>query len=202
MPGRNIYKDYVTDSYYHIYNRGVNKELIYKDNQDYEVFLGIVKRYLGTAAVSKPNRVSYKSHRGCVELLTYCLMPNHFHLLVFQNENDAMTNFMRSLSVSYSMYFNKKHKRQGPLFQQRYRAVRIDDDSQLLHISRYIHLNPDDYKHYKWSSYEYYTGRKHANWLNLGRILELFEEDYIQFIADYKANRDESKVLEGVLLDD
>lgn len=203
MPSRNIYKHYLPDTYYHAYNRGLNKQPIFLDEHDYTVFLGLLKRYLGTQPEIKSNRQPHPSYRDHVELLAFCLMPNHFHLFMYQTDPEGMKQLLKSLSVSYNMYFNKRYRRVGPLFQQRYKAVNITDDSQLLHISRYIHLNPDAYNTYKWSSLPYYVGTKQADWLQPGRILEQFNgpADYQQFVDEYKDRRDELALLKDELAD-
>lgn len=201
VPSRNIYKDYLEDSYYHIYNRGVAKGPIFLDEQDYSVFLSLIKRYLSLKAEKNQINIEYPNYYNRLELLAYCLMPNHFHLFVYQHDADSMKQFMKSLSVAYSMYFNKKNKRVGPLFQQRYKAVRIVDDSQLLHVSRYIHLNPSDYNNYEWSSYQYYLNKRHADWLLPRRILDLFNGDYEKFMKEYKQNHDELELLKQELED-
>jgi putative transposase len=194
MPVRNIYKDYAPESYYHIYNRGVNKDKIFLDERDYATFLSLIKRYLGTEASRRQNYQFYPNYYGAVELLAYCLMPNHFHLFIYQIETSAMTNFMKSLSVAYCMYFNRRYKRVGPVFQQRYKAVRIIDDSQLLHITRYMHMNPEDYRDYEWSSLGYYLSHRSADWLRPKRMLELFNNDsYADFLGEYEDRRAELK---------
>ena len=99
------------------------------------------------------------------------------------------------------MYFNKKYNRVGPLFQQRYRAVLIGDDSYLLHISRYIHLNPNNYMNYEWSSLPYYLGNKHASWVKPGQVLELFDDNYISFVRDYESTKDEIDAYKHMLAD-
>lgn len=202
MPGKNIYKDYVEDSYYHIYNRGINKSPIFIDNQDFAVFLGLIKRSLSREVENSKRQPRYTTFFDDIDMLAFCLMGNHFHLFVYQKSNNkAIAEFMRSLTTAYVMYFNKKYKRIGPLFQQRYRAVRIVDDSQLLHISRYIHLNPDNYTDYEWSSYDYYLGKKHADWLDTERVLSLFDGDYAEFVLDYKDMHDELEQLKSELAD-
>jgi REP element-mobilizing transposase RayT len=200
MPGRNIYKEYVSDSYYHIYNRGVNKQLIFKTKQDYVFYLSLLKRYLGDKTQLNKNGVNHPNYSNDADLLTFCLMGNHFHLLVYQKEDPAViTKLMRSVTSSYSMYFNKTHNRVGPLFQQRYRAVRLTDDSQLLHITRYIHLNPANFNQYEWSSYPYYIGNKQASWVKPGRILGLFSGDYKDFVESYKPKHDELEEIKAFL---
>lgn len=192
MPGRNVVKEYLEESYYHIYNRGVNKNNIFLDRQDRIVFLGLLKRYLGDEVDKKPNRSLYPNYQKDLQLLAYCLMNNHFHFFVFQQSNMAIADFMKSLTVAYSMYFNKRYNRVGAVFQQRYRAVRITNDWQLLHLSRYIHMNPRNYVDYEWSSLAYYLGNRQASWIKPDRINELFgETDYLEFLKEYEDRRDE-----------
>ena len=204
MPGRNLIKDYAEESYYHIYNRGVDKQPVFLSEQDYTVFLGLLKRYLGSGIEKRPNRINQANYFNDVELLAFCLMGNHFHLFIYQHaDRDSITKFMRSLMTAYSMYFNKKYKRVGPVFQQRYRAVRITDDSQLLHITRYIHLNPEDYHNYQWSSLLYYLGKKSpdGDWLRPNRVIALFDDDYSVFVDDYKGTHDDLEQLKSELAD-
>ena len=194
MPGRNVVKEYVPESYYHIYNRGVNKNNIFLDQKDRVVFLGLIKRYLSNKAEKKPNRQAYPNYHQDIELLAFCLMNNHFHFFVFQESSTAITDFMKSLSVAYSMYFNKRYNRVGAVFQQRYRAVRIVSDSQLLHVSRYIHMNPQNYESYKWSSLPYFLNQKKADWIQPDKVLELFDKnnaDYMEFLREYENRREE-----------
>lgn len=200
MPGRNVIKEYVAESYYHIYNRGVNKNNIFHDRQDRIVFLGLIKRYLGDESEKKPNRELYPSYKDEIELLAYCLMNNHFHFFVYQESPTAITDFMKSLSVAYSMYFNRRYKRVGAVFQQRYRAVRITNDPQLLHLSRYIHMNPQNYALYDWSSLPYYLNAKTASWVKPNKILELFgKNDYLAFLKEYENKREELASFKQIL---
>jgi REP element-mobilizing transposase RayT len=194
MPGKNIYKDFVADSYYHIYNRGVDRQTIFRENDDYIVFLSLLKRYLSKKVSVNAVGVPYPSYGDRLELLAFCLMPNHFHLLIYQHDKDAMTLLLRSVCTAYGMYFNKKYNRVGPLFQQRYKASRIYREDYLLHISRYIHLNPEDFEHWQWSSLSYYTGKYRSDWVSPQRILDLFGDDYKdykEFLDSYKDRRDE-----------
>ncbi len=103
-----------------------------------------------------------------------------------------MIEFMRSLMTSYSMYFNRKYKRVGPVFQSRYKASRISTDEYLDHISRYIHLNPREWENYPYSSFRYYRGDSEVDWLLPGKILELFPgtEQYIEFVKDYEGYKE------------
>lgn len=94
---------------------------------------------------------------------------------------------MKSIMTSYGMYFNRKYKRVGPVFQSRYRANRINQEGYLDHISRYIHLNPRDWKEYSYSSLRYYEGKASADWIDPSEILQLFPSiaQYLEFVRDY-----------------
>lgn len=181
---------YVPEAYYHIYNRGLNKRVIFKDDYDYSVFLNLLKRYLSGEPIKDKQGRLYESLHGEIELLAFCIMPTHFHLLVYQKDSQAMTKLLHKITTSYTAYFNKKYKRSGPLFQDRFKASRISKDDYLLHISRYIHLNPKDYTNWQYSSLDYYVNKKKTDWVMPGRILDLFGNDnYLAFLKDYEAHK-------------
>lgn len=189
MPSKNSVKIYAPEGYYHVYNRGVNKQNIFEDEADYTVFLSLLKRYLCEEPARDKYDREYPYYGKDIMLLAFCLMPNHFHLFIYQKEANMMTALMRGLLTSYTGYFNKKYKRIGHLFQGVYKASLIKNDSYFEHISRYIHLNPDNYKNYEWSSLPYYLGKKHAEWVRPQRIMENFNNDptlYEQFLDDYE----------------
>jgi len=205
MPSKNIVKHYVKGGYYHIYNRGVEKRIIFHDREDYTKFIFLVKLYLSPPdelsqefPLLRPHIVQHNLY-GNLQLLAFCLMPNHFHLLIHQKEIDAVTKFMRVLITSYSMYFNKRFERVGPLFQGVFKAVDVESDEYLLHLSRYIHLNPLDrgasLSDFQWSSYLYYLGEKEAKWLNTKIISDYFSSKndkltYRSFVEDYTKEED------------
>jgi hypothetical protein len=134
-----------------------------------------------------PYGVPYPNFFNKVELLAFCLMPNHIHMLVYVRQTGAMGRFMRSVMTSYSRYFNKKYKRTGPLFESRYKASMISDESYLEHISRYIHLNPKQWRDYEYSSLPYYLQQDEVSWIRPKRILDMFSEpdEYLQFVSNY-----------------
>jgi putative transposase len=202
MPSRNTLKEFAPQQYYHLYNRGVEKRPIFLDDQDYLVFLGLLKRYLSGENHNKNNRHTFSLLTDKVQLLAYCLMPNHFHLLLYQESEDGITQLMRRVSTGYVMYFNNRYQRVGGLFQGRYKASLINKDAYLHHISRYIHLNPSNYQSYKFSSLQYYMGKKQASWVQTKPILDLFEGDmqqYRQFLADYQEAKREIDILKWQL---
>ncbi len=191
MPRRNVVRLDAPDSFYHVYARGNSKHRIFNDEKDYLTFLRLLERYLSPEEAKNDYGISYPNFYNRVDLLAYCLMPNHFHLLVFQREAKALTLLMQSVMTSYSRYFNARYKRSGSLFESRFRASLITDDSYLEHISRYIHLNPRFWRDYEYSSLPYYLQRAEESWLRPERITELFSgpDDYLQFVADYEENK-------------
>ena len=171
MPGRKI--TFVNDGYYHIFNRGVEKRHIFTQTWDYKRFTKTFYYYqfLGPKpsfskfSKSELNLFKPLNENKIVEILCYCLMPNHFHFLVRQLKNNGVSTFISQLSNSYTKYFNTKYQRVGALFQGVFAGVTVETDEQLIHLSRYIHLNPvvsgiiknlDDYP---WSSYSEYMGK-------------------------------------------
>lgn len=203
MPSRNIIREFEEHSYYHVYNRGVEKRAIFLDDQDYTVFLGLLKKYLtGEKEVSKTNRHKTKSMGDELQLAAYCLMPNHFHLLFYQVTETAITEFMRRVSTGYVMYFNNRYNRVGSLFQSRFKASKINADAYLQHISRYIHMNPEAYASWPYSSFPIYAGKKKSGWVKADQIMQLFNnnpEEYKQFLRDYELNREELAFLKWQL---
>jgi REP element-mobilizing transposase RayT len=187
MPGRNIIKQDVADSFQHVYARGHSKHKIFLDEQDYITFLNLLERYLSAEEARDPYGVPYPNFFNKVELLAFCLMPNHIHMLIYVRQTGAMGRFMRSVMTSYSRYFNKKYKRTGPLFESRYKASMISDESYLEHISRYIHLNPKQWRDYEYSSLPYYLQQDEVSWIRPKRILDMFIEpgEYLQFVSNY-----------------
>ena len=202
MPSRNIIKEFAPDQYYHVYNRGVEKRIIFVDDQDYTVFIGLMKKYL-VGSDKLRGRHTQKPIGEEVKLLSYCLMPNHFHLLLYQTSESGVTKFMRKLATGYAMYFNDRYNRVGTLFQGRYKASHIDEDAYIQHISRYIHMNPDGYSDYPYSSYKYFMSPdKTPNWLRADLLISFFDNDYKEyqaFITDYEETAKELDLIKWQL---
>jgi putative transposase len=164
MPSKNRVKRYVAGDYYHLYNRGVEKRVVFLDDRDYWTFLGFMKLYL---SMPDPWTKPHKDLSKEIELVAYCLMPNHFHLLVRQVNERSIESFMRCLMNSYVRYFNNRQKRVGSLFQDSYKAVRVESQRHLFQLERYIHQNAgsivEDISRYKYSSLHW--GKKRPVWL-------------------------------------
>ena len=184
MPTKHIVKVYDAPAFYHVYNRASGERPLFRDNRDRLYFLALLQKHLAGADQEDGDITRVYD----LEIVAYCLMGTHFHLLLFQ-ENDpaAISGFMRSVSTSYSMYYNKKYKSKGHVFQSSYRASPVTNESYLEHITRYIHLNPRYFETWKWSSYQEYIGRRSSDWIRLERVLDnpQARDRYANFVKDY-----------------
>lgn len=191
MPTRNVVKVYGSDQYYHVYNRGVDKMDIFRSDEDSNYFMYLLKRSLGSEIMKDKSGRAYNNYAEKVELNAFCLMPNHFHLLVYLKEADGLTEFMRSVMTAYSGYFNKKYCRKGPLFQNTFLASRVTRESYFWHITRYIHLNPmdigQDWREYEYSSVRDYLQEAENDWVHPERFVtsEVESRRYEKFLEDY-----------------
>ncbi|MEO0094212.1 MAG: transposase [candidate division WOR-3 bacterium] len=212
-----------TGNLYHIFNRGVEKRKIFLDDKDYFRFLHDLYEFNDLNAALNINY--YFSHQNygnqvsivrprerklLVDVLCFCLMPTHFHLLVRQIRDDGIKLFLQKLTGGYARYFNTKYKRVGPLFQGPFKAILIEKENYFLHLSRYIHLNPveliqPDWKEqgikdwtevnkflaaYRWSSLLDYIGiNNYPSVINKGLIEAYFKtpQEYKAFVTDWKA---------------
>lgn len=189
---------------YHIYNRGVDKRDIFMDDEDRMRFIHDLYEFndinpvlnLGLSLKNKSNEVGLpyinKSKKeNLIEILAFCMMDNHFHLMIRSISENGITEFMRKLGTGYTNYFNKKYERNGALFQGKFKSVHIENDSHLMYLPIYIHFNPLDFEFhewrkrniknfkkaiefldgYRWSSYMDYTGSKN--------FPSLIEKDFI-----------------------
>lgn len=142
--------------YYHVYNRGTDKREIFLDNSDRERFVKLLYLANGSKPIAfryLPTGLHYtriEKGKPVVALGAYCLMPNHFHLLIKETNDDGITKFLGKMSTSYSMYFNKKYERTGSLFEGPFKATHVESDEYLKYLFSYIHLNPLKLINEKW----------------------------------------------------
>lgn len=215
MPSKYVVRSFTENSFYHVFNRGVEKRNIFLDEQDYKTYFYYLLIYLyPLEEVLKlyPKlhiRLQAKNLSSEVSLLAYCLMPNHFHLLLKQNSKDAVSKLLKQITNAYTLYFNQKYKRVGGLFQGTFKAARVDKDEVLLHITRYIHLNPvvaekvQDPKNYLWSSHKYYIGTD-KTFVNREIVLSQFrsKSDYEKFIIDQIEYASKLESIKHMLIED
>lgn len=222
MSGGHATKQYLENTYYHIYNRGVGKGSIFLDEQDYTVFLSYLKQYLlpkNEQELSKKlldSNLSYKERgqinrilrlnnfAGEITLIAYCLMPNHFHLMLKQKSATSIDRFMNSLGTRFTIYFNRKYKRVGSLYQGVYKAVLITTDEQLLHLSKYIHKQAIFAKGTNYpSSYENYTGLQNTEWVQPNEILDFFSKTQSQLnYGSFVMQEDNLEIVGNLKIDD
>lgn len=207
---------FVENQTYHIYNRGVEKREIFTDDKDrfrfiHDLFefndenaVSNVSYYFNTNTKSMEVEPQYlnrerKPRKLLIEILVFTLMLNHFHLILRQKRKDGIVKFMQKLGTGYTMYFNKKYERVGSLFQGRFKAVLVNQESHFIHLPFYIHTNPLDLKiyrgstsidwqrqmrfleNYRWSSFLDYIGKKNFPSVTCRRFfLEFFggEKEY------------------------
>ncbi len=129
--------------FYHLYNRGTDKRVIFQNEKDYEHFLFLLY-VCNTKKNIELRNLDKEFERGetLVDIGAYCLMPNHFHLLVYEKVDNGISKYMLKLLTAYSMYFNKKYKRTGGLYEGSFKSTLIDSDRYLKYMYSYIHLNP------------------------------------------------------------
>ena len=207
----------VSENIYHIYNRGVEKRLLFIDDKDYSRFIDDLVIFNDNKPVINP-KLRIKDIKGgshkrkpIVDVLAFCLMPNHYHLLLRQRVDGGITEFMRKLGVGYVNYFNLKNQRVGTLFQGKFKSVLISEEPQFIYIPFYIHLNPMDLlvkdwrekgigdskkaidflNNYKWSSHIDYTTRSESSWILRKDFLNdyfgktPYKENFADFVKDY-----------------
>ncbi|MEK9181825.1 MAG: transposase [Patescibacteria group bacterium] len=129
--------------YYHLYNRGTEKRIIFLDRQDYQHFLFLMY-VCNTEKSITVRRIGefFDREETIVDIGAFCLMPNHFHILICEKMKNGISTYMRKLLTGYSMYFNKKYKRTGKLYEGVFKSSHINKDTYLKYIYSYIHLNP------------------------------------------------------------
>src|SRR3989344_2373048 len=167
------------NAFYHVFNRGINKQEIFRSEDDYAFFL------------KKLNNVKKKYDHS---IYAFCLMPNHFHISI-QTRKVSISKILSSLATSYSMYFNRIYKHFGPVFQNRFKSILVENDPYFIKLSQYIYLNPvkaglvEDPMLYKFSSIREAVGKEPLNYLD-GDIVRLIgktkksQEEYRKFIYD------------------
>jgi putative transposase len=215
---------FINDCLYHVYNRGTEKRKIFLEEKDYFRFIHDLYEFNDVNAVLNLGkrfewyRGSTSIHRGprelLVEIIAFCLMPNHFHLILRQLKEGGIVKFMQKLGTGYTMYFNQKNQRTGALFQGKFKAILVDKDEYFLPLVNYIHLNPveliePNWKeegikawgkvneflgNYRWSSYPDYIGIKNfPSVINKNFLINYYkdEQNYKKYLmTDLARNLD------------
>lgn len=214
MPYRST--PFVNGHFYHVFNRGVEKRKIFLEKMDHQRLIDTLYYYQFSGP--KPRfsyrkrfqRNEFNKNPKIVEIVCYCLMPNHFHLLLRQVKDKGIQEFIRKVANSYTKYFNTKYKRVGPLLQGPFKAVLIETEEQLLHLSRYIHLNPyvsgltKDWQNFPYSSFQEFSGTSSLPLCSTNYILSSFKDkrNYEKFISDSQEYALELEKIKNLLLDE
>ena len=185
------YNKFTSGPIHHIYNRGNNKEKIFFDAQDYKAFLFRLGLCLGFSEqelnqerlIAMPySRIRItEMKKGNFKLYAFCLMPNHFHLLIEQCGDESISKLLTKVCASYSKYLNNKYKRVGHVFQDCFKAVLMENNSQLMWVPSYIHMNAvkdkivKHPKDYLWSSYNDYAHNRNLPIVSKEFLIETFE---------------------------
>lgn len=223
----------VENQFYHIYNRGVEKRNVFLDNKDHLRFIHDLYEFndedavMNAAYYFNPKTMEVEPHyiqkerkqrKLLVEILTFALMPNHFHMLVKQVRHNGIAKFMQKLGTGYTMYFNQKYKRVGGLFQGRYKAVLVQEEAHFTYLPSYIHLNPIKIyggstsindtmrflRGYRWSSFLDYIGKKNFPSVTSRQFLLNYfggEKKYADEIRDLLRNKERFAEVADVSVD-
>ncbi len=218
MPDEALHEIHKGGIYYHIYNCGVERRIIFNEKKDYETFQGFLGEYLtlprAKEHIKKTFTVKGKTYHGVphqpknycqqVELVAYRLQPTCFHLVLHVKTPGALEKFMRSLSTRYSMYYNTKYQHAGSLFAGPYKSAQIKQVSELLALTQYLHRG-DGY-----SSYQEFLGTRATSWVKPAVVVSLFEKSkndafkgirgYQQFVENYTLKPKEQEILERIIL--
>lgn len=194
------------DYIYHIFNRGIERKSVFTGKRDYDRMTDLMQYYVHTDITLRFSKLLLQSlelrnellekvyaSAKIVDILCYCFMPNHFHFMLRQNINGGIARFISNITNAYTKYFNTKYERIGPLFQGTFKAVLVESDEQLIHLSRYIHLNPvssslieiDKLNYYLYSSYKEYLSPMES-FISKKMVLSSFKDikNYERFVMD------------------
>lgn len=190
--------NFAPGEYYHIYNRGNDKRVIFHDAKDYDHFMKLMYLSNNKQRFLFRNffRDTYSSAREGTEIAigAYCLMPNHFHILATQMEEGSISKYMQKLTTAYSMYYNKKYKRSGTLFEGKFKSQYLGNDRYLKYLFSYIHLNPIKIVQSDWKQVGIYNKNEAIEYLKDYRYSSF--NDFIGF------SRPENKILDYIYFPD
>lgn len=213
----------VNGCYYHVFSRSIAKYEIFNDAEEYFRMLDILRLYRFTdfkyryakfkeLEVQTQNAIIYDLENNSsvmVEIVAYCLMPTHIHLLLKQIINHGISKYLGKILNSYSRFFNERHKRTGPLWTGRFKSVLVKTDEQLLHLMRYLHLNPtsaglvDNPQEWSFSSYrESIDPNNKEGFCSFGDLFDLSPAQYEKFVLNQKAYQRELALIKNLLIDD
>lgn len=214
MPIRKV--SLVNGEVYHICNKSIAGFKIFNDDKDCDRMMELISFYIAGKVLcnfstyKKLKNVKIGPSKRVVNIVAYCIMPTHIHFILKQNQDNGIEKFVGLISQSYSQYFNIRHERKGPLWEGRFKNVLIKDDEQLLHLTRYIHLNPataflvNDPGDWKYSSYNEYVeaGVYNKRLCNYCDLLKIDPVSYKKFVLDQIDYQRQLAIIKEVVLED
>lgn len=186
----------VNGIFYHVYNKSISGYVIFNNSAEYDRFIDLMKYYRFSHIKRKfsiRGDLEFNDNSQKINIISYCIMPTHYHMILIQNEEKGIENFVTSLQKSYSLYFNQRHERKGPLWESRFKNTLIDNNDVFIHLTRYIHLNPvtaylvNNPEDWDYSSYKQYIGLTESfcefkNYINMScETYRKFSEDQIDY---------------------
>ena len=209
-----------TDNYYHILNRSIAKFNIFNNDIEFQRILDTFVyyrqlnpplRFSWFYEQSKKKLIDQIDNDNLVDILCYCLMPTHFHLILKQNIDDGISKYMSKVENSYTRYFNIKHKRKGPLWESRFKNILVETDEQMLHLTRYIHLNPvsagivSKPQYWQFSSYHEYIDKKikadNFKISNYEDVIDIQPKIYKDFVNERIDDQKDLSIIKKYLLE-
>jgi len=219
MPGRKV--PLITNHFYHILSRSIANYTVFRTERDFRRMRQLLRFY---QLQDPPFRFSHleempnqdqildrilKKGEKLVEIIAYCIMPNHLHLLLRQRKEDGISRYMSNVLNSYTRYFNLKSGRKGPLWEGRFKNVEVESNKQLQHLTRYIHLNPvtaylvENPEDWEFSSYREYIGKipPKAKLCQFRRFLTFSPSEYQKFVLSQKQYQRELAQIKAISLE-
>lgn len=207
---------------YHIYSRSISKYTIFNDKKEFNRMCQLINFYRYrdfSYKLSQFNDLSATMQKQVIgdlkinkdlfaEVIAYCLMPTHIHLILMQKSKNGIEKFMAKILNSYSRYFNTKHGRIGPLWSTRFKSLLIKDDEQLLHLTRYLHLNPTSAglankpEDWEYSSYKEYLDHSGCGLCNYDALINFQPKQYRKFVNDRKSYQRDLSIIKSLLFED
>ena len=206
--------------FYHIMTKSIAGYVVFNSNSDYSRIREMMEFYkfynvpfrfsyyekLKESKKTKKN-IDLSTYNKLVDILAYCIMPTHIHILLTPLHNNGVSIYMQNLLNSYTRYFNEKNKRKGPLWQGRFKSVTVNSDEQLLHLTRYIHLNPTSSglvgkpEDWRYSSYREYVELEQKGICSFKDYININLNSYKEFVLSRKNYQRELKIIKHLLLE-
>lgn len=209
---------------YHVFSRSIANFNILNSMADYQRMLYLIKYFqlqktptkfsyfIALKSVQQFGFFSYldsitENDPKSVQIIAYCLMPTHLHFILKQLSSKGVSEFMSNVLNSYSRYFNTKHRRKGPLWESKFQNVRIENDEQLIHLTRYLHLNPvtahltEQPQDWQYSSYKEYIEKTDYSFCQYNDLLTIKPKEYHKFVMDRKSYQRELAIIKKQLIE-